>query len=270
MNGFRTALSFLTRVPVPHRDVTPADLAAAVGWFPAVGIVVGALTGITYAAAAQILPWTAAAVLAVIVGALLTGGFHEDGLGDTADAFGGGWSAEDVHRILKDSRQGTYGVLAIAAALIAKVSLLDVLGPWAGALALVATHAGGRAIAVGLMGAGEPAPSSDGLGAAYLRALAPGQVRVAVIVGTVTVTVILGVWVLGVILGGALVIAALLRMSRRRLGGLVGDVLGAAEQLGELVVLAAAASVVSRNWPGFEPFAGSGWWAGLMGRAVWP
>jgi len=159
-------------------------------------------------------------------------------------------------------------VLAIAAALIAKVSLLDVLGPWAGALALVAAHAGGRAIAVGLMGAGEPAPSSDGLGAAYLRALAPGQVRVAVIVGTVTVTVILGVWVLGVILGGALVIAALLRMSRRRLGGLVGDVLGAAEQLGELVVLAAAASVVSRNWPGFEPFAGPGWWAGLMGRAV--
>lgn len=270
MTGLRTAISFLTRVPVSRHEVTSEDLARAVAWFPLVGLLVGSASGLAYAAVASILPWTAAAVVALVVGALMTGAFHEDGLGDTADAFGGGWSADDVLRILKDSRQGTYGVLAIGAALLAKVSLLAVLGPWAGAVALVAAHVGGRAIAVALMAAGTPAPSSGGLGASYLSVLRHRDVAIALGSAVMLVAALLGLWTIATLVLGAVVVFGLERMARRRIGGLVGDVLGTAEQLGEVAILAVAASVVSRRWPGFELFEGPGWWAGLLGHAVWP
>jgi adenosylcobinamide-GDP ribazoletransferase len=246
--GFVVAVSFLTRVPVRRHVDDEQRLGAAVAWFPTVGIAVGACTAAVWWLCAQVLPATFAAVAAVVAGALVTGGFHEDGLGDTADAFGGGWTRDDVLRILKDSRQGTYGVLAIVAAFAAKVSLLAALPPFGGAAALVGAHALGRGGAVALMGAARPA-RSEGLGAAYLRWVRPRHVAAALASAAATGAVVLGVWVLLLAAVLAVVVVLARRMAARRIGGVVGDVLGAAEQVGEIATLAVAAAVVLNGWP---------------------
>jgi adenosylcobinamide-GDP ribazoletransferase len=246
--GFMVAVSFLTRLPVRHHVDDERRLGAAVAWFPTVGVLVGCCTGAVWWVLAQVLPATFAAVAAVVTGALVTGGFHEDGLGDTADAFGGGWTRDDVLRILKDSRQGTYGVLAIVGAFVAKVALLAALSPVGGVAALVAAHALGRGGAVALMGAARPA-STEGLGAAYLRWVRPRHVVAALVSAAAVGAVTLGGWVVA---AAALVGASVLlfrRMARRRIGGVVGDVLGATEQLGEIATMAVAAAVVVNGWP---------------------
>eukprot|EP01036_Dinobryon_divergens_P001291 gene1291-1683_t len=120
--GPLAALQFLTRLPVRLRRAP--DMAAMVVWFPLAGAVIGALAGGVGALAFQ---WTAplvAGALAVTVGLLVTGAFHEDGLGDIADAFGGGYTVERRLEIMKDSRHGTYGVAAMSASIVVRVVAL--------------------------------------------------------------------------------------------------------------------------------------------------
>src|ERR1700760_415860 len=124
MSGFRdawrdeflAAFTFLTRLPLgsAHTDVPPPSLADASGAFPLVGLVIGAIGGIAYAiASALALPALAAALIAIAATALITGALHEDGLADTADGFGGGATREMKLEIMRDSRIGTFGVLAL-------------------------------------------------------------------------------------------------------------------------------------------------------------
>ena len=108
------AVSFLTRVPTGTGAVQPAEMARFVPWFPLVGALVGAAVGGLYAGASALLPPLAAAAVAVTAGVAVTGAFHEDGLGDTADAFVGGVDREDTLRILEDPRLGTFGVVGHA------------------------------------------------------------------------------------------------------------------------------------------------------------
>ncbi len=122
--GLRRAIVFLTRIPVPATVERDGDLATALPWFGVVGALVGTAVGGLYALVRLALPPFASAVIAFAASALITGGFHEDGLGDVADAFGGGHDRESVARILRDSRQGTFGVVAICAAFLARVALL--------------------------------------------------------------------------------------------------------------------------------------------------
>lgn len=262
--GFRTAVGFLTRIPVRHHEVTSEQMGAAVGWFPAVGAVIGLVTGTVFAAGAWLLPGPAAASLALVVSALLTGGFHEDGLADVADAFGGGYSSDDVRRILKDSRHGTFGVLALVSSFGVKAACLAVFEPWTGLVVLVAAHVGGRALAVGLMGRSAPA-SGDGLGSSYLSAVSARPVLAATASGLVVVALGLGAWSVVAVVGGVAAVVLMRRLSYRRLGGVVGDVLGATEQLGEIVILAVAASMVGGRWAPLDPVS----LGGLVGWSSW-
>src|SRR5258706_6058489 len=148
MRGLRAAITFLTRVPVGDCD---ADIATAPPWFPFVGALVGALVGVVFVGTWHLVAPAVAAVLAVAVGALVTGAFHHDGLADTADAFGGGWSPAQRLEIMKDSRHGTYGVITIVLVVVAQVTALATLGPAQGFAALVAAHTLRRAGAVALM-----------------------------------------------------------------------------------------------------------------------
>src|SRR5579864_5025125 len=108
------AAAFLTRMPIPTPAVLPGRLAQASWAFPLVGVGVGLLGGLAYAFAAWLgLPTLAAALIAVAGTAALTGALHEDGLADTADGFGGGATPEAKLTIMRDSRNGAYGVLAL-------------------------------------------------------------------------------------------------------------------------------------------------------------
>src|SRR5690606_32357151 len=120
--GLRTAWIFLTRVPIGD-DPRP-DVSRAVPWFPVVGASVGAVAAAVWAGANELLAPLPSAALAITIGAMVTGAFHHDGLADMADAFGGGWGREQRLRILKDSRHGTYGVMALVCAVLLQVSAL--------------------------------------------------------------------------------------------------------------------------------------------------
>lgn len=123
---FLTVVMFLTRLPVPSWcDHNPVDLVAGMMWFPVVGAGVGFWCGTWFNGIVWFLGSNVAACASTMAGVWLTGCFHEDGLADTLDSFGGGWTRSQILRIMKDSRCGTYAVVGSSLALAAKVFLLS-------------------------------------------------------------------------------------------------------------------------------------------------
>jgi adenosylcobinamide-GDP ribazoletransferase len=252
VNGFQAAASFLTRLRVGATVEGRADLPRSVPWFPVVGGLLGLGAAGAYAGARLVLPPLVAAALAISVTVLLTGAFHEDGLADTADALGG-WSREEALRILKDPAHGTYGVLAIAISVVLRVGAIAGLDGWAALAILPAAHALSRAGAVGLLGWVKPA-TTDGLGVSYsasvTRRLAVGASAVGLVIGLAS----LGLWGLPAALLVGLGAAGVGWLGDRKLGGVTGDLLGAAQQAGEVLVVLLGAAAATRGWPGLP------WW----------
>jgi adenosylcobinamide-GDP ribazoletransferase len=248
VNGFLGAVSFLTRVPTGTGARPAEELARSVPWFPVVGAGVGLAVAAVYAGALQLLPPLPAAAVAVVAGACLTGAFHEDGLGDTADAFMGRHDREHTVRILQDPRLGTFGVLAVAASLLLRVAAVATLAPAAALAALPAAHALSRAGAVATMAA-LPAAAGTGLGATSTRSLSRRRALAGAAAGLAVALALLGPAAAWAAAATALAAYLLGRLARRRIGGVTGDVLGAIQQLGEiLVLLAAAAAVTAGGW----------------------
>ncbi len=236
------ALQFLTRLPLRLRSAP--DLAAMVVWFPLAGAVVGVLAGGVGAAAFE---WTSplvAGALAVIASLLVTGAFHEDGLGDIADAFGGGYTVERRLEIMKDSRHGTYGVAAMCASIMIRIVAVGSMPSVATLFAsLVAAHAIARGAAVALM-ASVPLARHSGLGADYGQATTPATGAAAMLMASGIGALAVGWWVAPAVLAALVAAAAVGALARHKIGGISGDVLGAAEQVAEcaaLVVLGALA-----------------------------
>jgi adenosylcobinamide-GDP ribazoletransferase len=233
--GLPAALQFLTRVPIRLRR--EPSLSNTVAWFPIAGAVIGAVVGGVAAGMWHLTPPLVAAAVAITVGLLITGAFHEDGLGDVADAFGGGWTIERRLEILKDSRHGTYGVAAICASIAVRVVALGSLpGPATMCAAAIAAHTMGRAAAVGLAGTMRLATHS-GLGADYGRSTSHTRAAIGVLSGVGTTALVVGWWVGPLALGALLAAAGTGLLARRKIGGISGDVLGAAEQVAECVSL---------------------------------
>lgn len=246
-------MTLLTRIPAGRNAMRQGEHASSVRWFPLVGVLVGVVVGATYALGAQWLPSLVAGLIAVLVGIMVTGGLHEDGLGDIADAFGGGSDAADAARILKDPRQGTFGVLAIASALFLRAAALGGMSPFDGLAMAVAAHAIGRAAVVVAMRVFRTI--GDGLAASYSRAVTTIDVVVALGLGVGIGAVASGIWVvasLAVALAAAGIIG---RLGVKKIGGVNGDVLGAIEQVAECAILVLGAAIAHQVW--IRP----AWWA---------
>jgi len=246
--NFLAAAQFLTRVPIRLRSAP--DLAAAVPWFPVVGALIGAVVGLVAAGLTEVVPASVAAAVAIIVGLLITGAFHEDGLADTADALGG-MTPERRREILKDSRHGSYGVAAMCATIVLRIICVASLGPAASFAGLVAAHTLGRGAAVAAMVTGRPAPH-EGLGADYTRELSPRSAAVGVLAALAIGALVGGWWVGPLALAVALGAAAVIRLAHRAFGGVSGDLLGAVEQVGECLVLIVVSGLALHHQP---------WWA---------
>jgi adenosylcobinamide-GDP ribazoletransferase len=244
VSPFRTALSFLTRLPVggTHQDVP----ARSVRWFPVVGALVGLVVGGVAALGNLGAPAGVAAAVAVTGGILLTGAFHEDGLADTADALGA-WNREDALRILRDPRHGTFGVVAIGASLLIRVTAVASLAAWTPVAVLPAAHALSRAAAVWVLAAARPA-ATDGLGAGFAGAVGRRDAGWAVGAALVVGAVGLGAWVVPAALLTAVGAAGVTALALRRFGGTTGDVLGAVQQVTEILVLVLASVVAANGW----------------------
>lgn len=247
MSGFRGALAFLTRVPADRGHGAP-DVARGVPWFPVVGALVGAVVAGAYAGGGLVGTPLLAAVVAVALGIALTGALHEDGLADVADALGAS-SPEEARRIMRDPAHGTYGVVALAMSVLARVGAIAAMGPWAALAWIPAAHASSRAAAVGLLARGRPA-DGPGLGAGTAAQLAPGAARLALGAGLGLSAVAVGPWVVPVALVALGSSSAMGTLAVRRLGGVTGDALGAAQQVAEVLVLVLGAVVVGEGLPG--------------------
>ena len=248
--GPLAALQFLTRLPIRLRR--EPNMATMVVWFPVAGMAIGAIVGGVAAGMWQLTPPLVAAAAAVTGGLLVTGAFHEDGLGDIADAFGGGYTVERRLEIMKDSRHGTYGVAAMCASILVRmVALGSMPGPAAMFASCVSAHVMSRAIAVGLM-ASVPLAGHSGLGADYGRSTTATRGVVTVAIGIVITAVAVGWWV-GPLLGASLASAvAVGALAKHKIGGISGDVLGACQQVAEcacLVMLSGLATHHSLWWP---------------------
>ncbi|MFN3522471.1 MAG: adenosylcobinamide-GDP ribazoletransferase [Phenylobacterium sp.] len=241
------AVQFLTRLPTPPlRDFDPAWISRSARYFPLVGQMVGALSAAVLLACAQVWSGAVPALLALAAGVLLTGGFHEDGLADTADGLGGGTSPQRRLEIMKDSRLGTYGALALVLALGLKAAALAGLAPLSAAAALLAGHGAGRAAAVLAMGAlpyvarGEaakwkPAPET----------LKAWEIALAVALAAWPLALLAPAAAgLGLALGAAFALVPALA-ARRLIGGYTGDVLGAVEQAFEVGFLLGVAAALA-------------------------
>ena len=240
---FTIATAVLTRLPVGV--AAPADgTVAATGWaFPLVGAGVGALAALAFLVGELFrLGPALAALFALIASLLVTGAFHEDGLADTADGFLGGHDREQKLAIMRDSRHGTFGVLALLLSLGLRATALGTIGePIHAGLALLAAHSFSRGALPAAMHILAPA-RADGLGAMAGRpslAVAIIAVVIGAIIALATLGPAAGLTAL-ILAGGAVALAALL--ARQQIGGYTGDVLGAFQQIGEIVMLLVAAA----------------------------
>ena len=250
MTGLFGAIQFLTRVPV--RLPAAVDHARVVPWFGVVGALIGLVIGGVAVGLAELVPVTVAATVAVAVGLLVTGAFHEDGLADVADAFGGGWTVERRLEILKDSRHGTYGVAALTTSIVVRVvAAAAIAGPAALLTSFVAAHTLGRCAAVAAMRSAPPATDS-GLGVTAAATLRPLPTIAGVGAGIAIVAVVSGWWIAPFLGVAAVGTATVVVLAVGKIGGLAGDVLGAVEQVVECLVLVVASGLALRSSP---------WWA---------
>jgi adenosylcobinamide-GDP ribazoletransferase len=245
------AFEFLTRIPV-HRVVSndAKDLARAAPYFPLVGVVVGAAGGLVFGAAALIWPTPLAVVISVAMTVWMTGAFHEDALADALDGFGGGWDRAQILAIMKDSRVGSYALVGVALVLGAKILALATIAGAVGdtpggagpiVRALIAAHVLARWSSLPLIWRYPYVrPTVDGDRPSAGRPLAGAVTLPQLLAATV-----FSLLVAGLTLGSRslLVIAVTVavtwlagRYFDRRLGGITGDALGAANQLVELSV----------------------------------
>ncbi|GLK55560.1 adenosylcobinamide-GDP ribazoletransferase [Methylopila capsulata] len=241
------ALRFFTRIPVPPGWGSPDPAAIFDGVAraaPLAGLVVGAVGGAVLAALTALgLSPLPAATLAVAAGVALSGALHEDGLADVADGFGGGRDRERKLAIMRDSRLGSFGATALILTLLGRVSLVaalaEGLGPVVAGLAVAAASTIARPAAV-LPTVLLPPARSDGAG--HAARPSPSAVALGWALGAALAALLAGIGPgLAAAACAALAASALSALARRQIGGVTGDVCGAAAALGDAAALTALA-----------------------------
>jgi adenosylcobinamide-GDP ribazoletransferase len=241
--GIASALRFLTILPLPGRaEVSERVLGRSTAWFPLAGALIGAILAGAGALAGFLWSPPTVRVLVVVGWAALTRGLHLDGLADSADGLLGGATRERKLAIMKDSRIGTFGLLAVAGLLALKLAFLAELQDLALWRVLVPACALAR-WAMLLAVFAFPTAAPDGLAGRFKRRCGWPQLVIGTILAATVSFFFLGVW--------GLVLLALLGLVtlwwslevRRALGGHTGDTYGALGELGEALVLAALAAL---------------------------
>jgi adenosylcobinamide-GDP ribazoletransferase len=233
---FLIAMQFLTRLPAPKSlDTTQEQLGRASRFFPLIGVLVGAFAALVFLSARNFLPHSPSVFCALAFAALLTNGFHEDGLADSFDGFGGGWTRERTLEIMRDSRLGTYGVLSLIFLILGKYTFLSVLPPSLAWRSLIVAHVAGRWTVLPLC-LWLPYARQEGQGGLVAQRIGV----VELLIGSATLLAACFLFslrqALACLAACALVTYLSGRYYRSRLGGITGDCLGATNQLTELAV----------------------------------
>jgi|SRR6185312_869580 len=232
MRSLAAAAQFLTCLPLAGVQTSVGDRARAASWFGAVGL----LLGLTLCGAEILLrpvfPLLPRLVVILVLNALFTGGLHLDGLADSFDSFGAGSDRAKALAIMRDSRIGTFGVLALLGVFALQFSFLAALPAAALSRALLLAPAWGRAslvVSAALSSSARP----DGLGAAMIAGVRPVTVFWALVPAALATGFVGGRPGLASALAALLLAVLAARFWRARLGGQTGDTLGCLNQLAE-------------------------------------
>jgi adenosylcobinamide-GDP ribazoletransferase len=237
LSAFVAAMQTLTRVPLASASAPTAQaLAWSAVFYPLVGLFLGAAGIVVYLLGLSFFPASVSSLLVLAVWILLTGALHEDGIADTFDAFGSQRSRDDILRVMKDSRIGVYGALALAVSLLLRWQALAALPDAEIVAAFVASQVFPRAGIVTL--AFLAGPASGGTGGAFAAALRMKHIVFAWLLAAVLLAP-LQEWreMMAVMAVSLVIVIAARRYFHRRLGGVTGDCLGAANQMQEIAGL---------------------------------
>ncbi|CCV30502.1 TPA: adenosylcobinamide-GDP ribazoletransferase [Yersinia enterocolitica] len=241
---FLATLQFMTRLPVPEhwtQGLALDNYERGIIGFPFIGLIVGVIGGVVFTLLA---PWCGVPLAAlgyVLVLALVTGAFHLDGLADTCDGVFSARKREQMLEIMRDSRLGTNGGLALIFIVVAKVLVVSELALRDAPMLLMLTAASvaGRTVIVLLMYRQRYAREGNGLGNIYIGKVT-GKQTLITLAGGAILSLLLGQGAALLALVISMVVVALLATYlHRRLDGQTGDTLGAAAEVGELVFLLA-------------------------------
>ena len=228
------AIRFFTRLNIPGQHGHDAvALERAIRYFPAAGLIVGAIAALVFVLASLVWPKTLSVVAAIAAAIVVTGALHEDGWSDMVDGFGGGATREKVLAIMRDSALGSFGAVALMMMLLGRFSVLLEIDSAQLPLALIAGHAVSRLCATFVLARLDYA-RSEGKAKPFANRLGYGELACATLTGLLPLVFL----PLSPALAGlALALIATLwlaRLFKRRIGGYTGDCLGATQQLAEL------------------------------------
>lgn len=244
---FVFAWHFLTAIPISRRHHVPTvhELAASMAWYSTVGLLIGGLVAL---ADVGLRAWVAAEVgnaLLIVLLVLLTRGLHQDGLADTVDGVAGGRTVEDRLRIMRDPRVGAFGATALFLSLLLRYAGLLALPSPMRLPVLLCMPALGRWAMVSLAWTSPSARRDGGLAASFLTHLSWQHVTLSSLVLAVALTMALGGSVAVATLGVAILLLVFIRQRcLTLLGGVTGDVLGATNEVVEIVFLLSIPTLV--------------------------
>jgi adenosylcobinamide-GDP ribazoletransferase len=234
---FLTALMFYTRIPVPKSvGYTPENMNQSTGYLPLVGILVGAAGGGVYLASSLLLPVSLSVILCMLTTILLTGAFHEDSIADFCDGFGGGRDRESILRIMKDSCIGTYGSIGIVMSLLLRYVMLSNVKPELFMALFIAGNAYSRFQPILMIQTSEyqrkDSPNKSGAVAGNHN---PWMLVQGFILALIPMF-FLPLWISGILIAVEFFTFFLFRKYViQKIGGYTGDVLGALQQISELI-----------------------------------
>jgi adenosylcobinamide-GDP ribazoletransferase len=237
---FLIAIQFLTRLPVPRAlNSSETDIGKAAAFFPLVGVIVGGGAALMFVVLQRILPLPASVFCVIVFAVFVTNSFHEDGLADSFDGFGGGWKKDRVLEIMRDSRIGTYGTLALIFVILGKFTFLSLLPAGQIWRWLIVAHTAARWTTLPLC-MWLPYARAEGQGKLVAKQVGSREI----ITGTVTLLLAFLLLPWQAALAALLAVALLTLLSgfyfRARLQGITGDCLGATNQLTEVALYVTA------------------------------
>lgn len=229
------AFQFLTRLPLPQVEYDPDALARSAKYFPLVGVLVGAVACLVHRLLVGHLPAPIVAIAVLLTTILFTGGLHEDAIADVADGFGGGWNREQILLILKDSRIGSYGAIALVLSLAVRIFLLASLPVDRFVAFVVSAQVLSRWTTLPLGHFLKPA-RADGQGARVANGISLASVILSLIFYLAVAGYFLHAWFWLPVLIAVIITFFSGLYYQHRIGGVTGDCFGATIQLTEIAV----------------------------------
>jgi adenosylcobinamide-GDP ribazoletransferase len=248
---FFTALMFYTRIPIPKRiQFNNTYSKESIKYLPLIGVLVGGFSSFILVLSLNIFPVSVAVTLSIIGSLLITGAFHEDGLADTVDGFGGGWNKEKILLIMKDSTIGAYGAIALVMALLLKFQLLIALVdlPEANGIpthyfilfVLLASHSISRLMAISTMVTHQYARLNDD--SSKLKSVTPEGLKwtspgfiLAFVFAIIPLFLFQTPYAFLLFFPMYMIKVLLVRFFNKWIGGYTGDCLGAIQQVSEII-----------------------------------